>query len=125
MSSLRPALSSRQPRREWRAIAWAAWLASSALSGSTSRRSTIAACRRTDAGTMRTSDCGKGENRHPLALEFLRGLAEAPRIKDDLSQAVAACEVTDLADALEHPGVAVVDRRADVKIGVHPDDRRR
>ena len=51
-------LSMRQPRRECFATVFAACCASSASSGSVSRRSTIAACRRADAGTIRTSVCG-------------------------------------------------------------------
>jgi len=114
-------LSMRQPRRECFATVFAACCASSASSGSVSRRSTIAACRRR-RGNHPHVGLWKLDAEHALALEFLRGLAEAPRVERDLAQPVAGGEVADLLDAFEDAAGAAVDRDADVQAAVDPDD---
>jgi hypothetical protein len=65
----------------------------------------------------------KPDDGQTLTLELLRGLAEPPGVIDELADVVAAGERADVIDGLEDAGVAVVDRGADVKLLVDPDDR--
>jgi hypothetical protein len=60
---------------------------------------------------------------HALALEFLGGLPEPPRVVDQLAHVVLAGERADVVDGLEHAGVTVVDPDADVQRGVDVHDR--
>ena len=52
----------------------------------------------------------EGEHGDAFAFELLRGLAEPPRVKDDLAEAVAVGELADLLDAFEDAAVSVIDR---------------
>jgi hypothetical protein len=64
-------------------------------------------------------------NDHPLALQFLRGLAEAPRVVHELADADWPASARTWSTGLEHPGVTVVDPDADVQGGVDVHDRGR
>jgi hypothetical protein len=60
-----------------------------------------------------------------FAFEFLRRLAEAPRVVHNLLRAVAAGQLAHLLDALQDAFVAVVDLAPDAQVRVDPHDRRR
>ena len=108
-------LSIRQPRREWRAIGVGGVAREFGVVGQGEALLDDRGVQARGGGDHARVVLRERDDEQAFAFELLRGLAEPPRVVDELADVVRPASARTWSTASSTPAVAVVDRDADVQ----------